>query len=79
MLHLARFGMQTQPNIVSARHSRLSTKRELADETGLGTRLIDSLVKKRAIPFLRLGHKTLRFDPAKVRAALDRFTVKEVR
>jgi hypothetical protein len=40
--------------------------------------MVDELVRKRKIPYLRLGHRTLRFDWPKVQAALERFEVKEV-
>jgi hypothetical protein len=34
--------------------------------------------KRKQIPFVKLGWRTILYDPDKVRAALDRFEVKEV-
>jgi hypothetical protein len=42
------------------------------------TRMIDELMRKKKIPFLRLGHKTVRFEWKKVKAALERFEFKAV-
>ena len=58
--------------------------RKLVDITGLAeelpftVRYLRCLVAERKIPFIRLGHKTLRFDVEKVQKALERFEVKEV-
>lgn len=50
----------------------------LETEIGIPVRSLRTLVQKRKIPFMRCGHRTLLFSPAKVRAALDRFEVKEI-
>ena len=42
------------------------------------TRAVDELVRRRKIPVVRLGHRTVRFSWPEVRAALDKLTVKEV-
>ena len=61
------------------REDKLLTKEELASRLSLpSVAIIETLVRKRAIPVIRLGHKTTRFDFPKVRAALDKLTVKEV-
>lgn len=57
----------------------LLNKSELRYALGLpSTRSIDQLVRKRKIPFIRLGHRTLRFNLADVEAALKKLTIKEV-
>ena len=57
----------------------------LLDKEGLRQRLnlestrgVDELVKRRKIPSIRLGHRTLRFCWPDVEAALKRLTVKEI-
>jgi hypothetical protein len=58
---------------------KLLTKYELCEALGLrSTRIIDAWVKKRMIPVKDLGHRTKLFELDRVRAALDRFEVKEM-
>lgn len=54
--------------------------KELSQTPGIGipVRTLRSLWHQRKIPAVRLGHRTLKFDPEKVRAALDRFEVKAI-
>ena len=48
------------------------TKQQLADHLGAkSTRLIDQLVRKKIIPVIRLGHRSLRFELPKVIAAIN--------
>ncbi len=55
------------------------TKEELRIRLNLpSTRMIDEMMKRRMIPFLRWGAKTIRFDYAKVKASLERFEHKAV-
>jgi hypothetical protein len=42
------------------------------------TRGVDELVRKRKIPVIRIGHRTVRFSWPHVRAALEKLTVKEI-
>ena len=58
---------------------------ELIDKEELRRRLnlpsvcmVEQLMRKRKIPYLRLGHKTVRFCWPKVLAALDRFEHKAI-
>ena len=44
----------------------------------LSTRKVDEMMREKRIPFLRLGHRTVRFDWPKVEKALERCEVKEV-
>ena len=57
----------------------LMTKEELrAALNRPSTRMVDELVRKRKIPVIRLGHRTVRFNLAKVTAALERLERKAV-
>ena len=42
------------------------------------TRMVDVMMKKRMIPYLKWGSKTVRFDWLKVQAALEKFELKAV-
>lgn len=55
----------------------LLTKKQLAEELKIGLRSLDSLMAKRAIPFLKLG-KSVRFDPEAVKESLKGYTVRAV-
>jgi hypothetical protein len=58
---------------------RLLTKEELRDKLNVpSTRMIDELMRKRKIPYIKLGAKTVRFDWEKVKAAVDKFEHKAV-
>lgn len=46
--------------------------------TGIPARTLRTLFHHKKIPGLRLGHRTVIFDPAKVQAALDKFEVKAI-
>jgi excisionase family DNA binding protein len=55
------------------------TKEELRDKLNVpSTRMIDELMRKRKIPFTKLGHRTVRFEYEKVRAALEKFEHKAI-
>ena len=58
---------------------RLITKEELRAALNLpSTRMVDELVRKRKIPVIRLGHRTVRFNLAKVVGALERLELKAI-
>jgi hypothetical protein len=58
---------------------RLLNKEEIRQRLNLiSLRGVDELVRRRKIPYLRLGHRTLRFSWPAVEAALARLTIKEV-
>ena len=44
----------------------------------VSTRGVDELARKRKIPVVRLGHRTVRFSWPKVQAALEKLTVNEI-
>jgi len=54
----------------------IEDKQGLAREIKCSVRTVDNLMAKRAIPFIKLG-RLVRFDVAKVKAALARFEVRE--
>ena len=57
----------------------LLTKKELQQRLNVPhVRIIDEMTRKRKIPCVRLGHRTLRYSWPKVQAALERLTTKEV-
>jgi len=51
---------------------------ELSKAQGRPVRQLRGFVQHRKIPYLKVGHRTLLFDPAKVEKALQRFEIKEV-
>ena len=63
----------------------IASSLNLLDKEGLrralnlpSTRMIDELVKRRKIPYIRFGHRTLRFDLVEVKAAIMKLTIREV-
>ena len=56
----------------------IEDKQGIAREVKCSPRKIDDLMARRAIPFIRLPGRLVRFDVAKVKAALARFEIKEV-
>ena len=59
--------------------AELLTKEELRQRLNLpSTRKIDDMMKKRMIPYLKWGAKTVRFDWLKVQAALEKFELKAI-
>ena len=57
----------------------LITKDELARDLRVSRRTIEAWIAQRRIPFVRLGHRTLRFSLDDVRRALRlHWTVREV-
>jgi excisionase family DNA binding protein len=58
----------------------LLTKEELAERLRAPSiRLVEELMRSGKIPFLRLGHRTVRFDWPKVQAALARLQVDAIK
>ena len=55
------------------------TKEQLRDRLNLpSTRMVDEMMKRRMVPFQKLGHRTIRFNWEKVKAALEKFEHKAV-
>ena len=58
---------------------KLLTIFELAELKGRPVRQFRSWVEAKKIPYLKLGHRTLLFDPEKVEKALERFEIPAVK
>ena len=59
--------------------THLLDKEELREKLNLPSiRGVDELVRRRKIPVIRLGHRTVRFDWRHVQSAIERFTIKEI-
>ena len=57
----------------------LLNKEELRQRLHLtSVRGVDEMVKRRKIPVIRIGHRTVRFSWPDVEAALEKFTVRAV-
>lgn len=56
----------------------LDTAKTLAAALNKNEDQINHLRRKGVIPFIRLGHRTIVYNRAKVLAALERFEVKEI-
>ncbi len=57
---------------------RYLNKSELANALGMTKRGVEELMRRRKIPFLALGHRTVRFEWVRVEKALARFEHKAV-
>jgi excisionase family DNA binding protein len=64
--------------IAQATEQPLVAKKVVAADLGVGERTIELWVAERRIPFVRLGHRTLRFRLDDVRRAVARWTTQEV-
>jgi hypothetical protein len=68
-----------------SRHQNVLADESLLDKEKLRRRLglksvrgVDELIRRRKIPVIRLGHRTVRFSWPAVQAAISRFTIKEI-
>ena len=57
----------------------LPRKLDIAKRYGVSPRTVDRWIAERKIPFLKFGHRTLRFRWSDVEKSLDRFVIREVR
>jgi hypothetical protein len=65
--------------LINADDPRLLTKEELRAVLNLpSTKMVDGLMRRRAIPFIRLGHRTVRFERSAVEKALRKMEIHEV-
>jgi hypothetical protein len=62
----------------AANDPALLTRKQLAKKISLSTRSVDTLQKRKAIPFIRLSARCVRFEIDRVLAALRRFELKEI-
>lgn len=51
---------------------------QLSDLSGLPVRTLRTLVQRRVIPVIRLGHRTTVFRPSQVMKALEQYETREV-
>ena len=51
---------------------------QLSEEKGRSVRQLRGFVAAKKIPYLKIGHRTLLFDPEKVEKALQRFEIPAV-
>ena len=64
---------------ISTDQDSMLTKQQLASRLNLpSTRMVDALMSKRRIPYIRLGHRTVRFNLPSVTEALSRLEVRAV-
>jgi excisionase family DNA binding protein len=56
----------------------LITKEQLAKRLNLTVAGVKNLIQRRAIPVLRLGHRTIRFRWSEVEVAIERYRQAEV-
>ena len=68
--------MKPNTSLIPTNDANWLTKKQLAARIGVGDRCLDALVASGKIPFMKLGHKTLRFCWPRVEAALAKFEVK---
>ena len=57
--------------------SGLFTREQIADYIGVCPRTISNMVRQRRIPVIKFGG-SVRFDPIKVRAALDKYEIEAI-
>lgn len=67
------------PHMSSNLSEPLITKAEVARRLGLPEIGVKNLVRRRVIPVIRLGHRTVRFRWSEVEAAVDRYRQREIR
>ena len=57
--------------------SGLFNRKQIADHLGVCPRTISNMVRQRRIPVIKFGG-SVRFDPIKVRAALDKYEIEAI-
>lgn len=57
----------------------LLTKEQIVERWHLpSVRMLEGMMRRRKVPYHKLGYRTVRFDPAAVEAALSRLEIKEI-
>ena len=59
------------------KQSGLFNRKQIADHLGVSTRTISNMVRQRRIPVIKFGG-SVRFDPIKVRDALDKYEIEAI-
>ena len=70
--------MKETKSLASDDNPDLVTKEVIARDSGVSPRTVEWWVRTRKIPYVKAGHRTIRFRLADVRKALAKRTVKEV-
>ena len=52
-------------------------RQQIAKFLGVSVRTISNMIRQRRIPFIKFGG-TVRFDPVKVRKALEKYAIHEI-
>lgn len=52
-------------------------RQQIAKFLGVSVRTISNMIRQRRIPFIKFGG-TVRFDPVKVRKALEKYEIQEI-
>ena len=52
-------------------------RQQIAKFLGVSVRTISNMIQQRRIPFIKFGG-TVRFDPVKVRKALEKYEIQEI-
>jgi excisionase family DNA binding protein len=55
----------------------LFTRKQIADYIGVSERTVSNMMRQRRIPVIKIG-KTVRFDPLKVRKALEKYEIDSI-
>jgi excisionase family DNA binding protein len=63
---------------IPIRDGKLLTEEQLANILETSVYNVRHLRHRKKIPFIRLGHRSIRFDLVKVRKALEKYEVEEV-
>jgi hypothetical protein len=63
---------------ISIRDGKLLTEEQLANVLEISIYNVRHLRHRKKIPFIRLEHRSIRFDLPKVRKALEKYEVEEV-
>jgi excisionase family DNA binding protein len=58
---------------MTGQNQRYLTKVELAELLGVTRRVVEDMMRRRMIPYLSLGHRTVRFYWPSVERALSKF------
>lgn len=56
----------------------LLTKKQVAERLGITVRGVEGLMARRALPFYRLGNRTVRFDQGDLETWLEKVKVRSV-
>jgi excisionase family DNA binding protein len=65
------------PSYSKVTQGSLFNRREIADYIGVSERTISNMMRQRRIPVIKIG-KTVRFDPLKVRKALEKYEIDSI-